>query len=67
VAGGSASTRAGAAATLDDFQAGVIRRVSELTSRRQFAGFYPPETLAGWRKIRVFDPQPAPGGDLVRR
>jgi hypothetical protein len=69
VAGGSSTQRGGvdSPTTLHDFQASVIRLVSEYTSRRQFAGFYPPETLSGWQKIRIFDPQPAPGDDLARR
>ncbi|MDG3005781.1 hypothetical protein [Paludisphaera mucosa] len=68
VAGGSAArSDADAPMTLYEFQAGVLRLVSELTARRQFAGFYPPETLSGWQKIRLFEPQPTPGDDLVRR
>lgn len=66
VAGGSAA-RADAPVTLQDFRSAVVRRVSELTSRRQFADLFPPETFAGWRKIRPFEPQPTPGDDLVRR
>ncbi len=66
IAGGSAA-RGDAPMTLGDFRAAVIRRVSELTSRRQFADLFPPETFAGWRKIRLFDPQPVPSGDLVRK
>jgi WD40 repeat protein len=68
IAGGSAD-RSGAesSTTLFDFQQTVLRLVSESTSRRQFAGFYPPETLAGWQKIRIFDPQAAPVGELVKR
>ncbi|MDR3618402.1 MAG: hypothetical protein P4L85_03555 [Paludisphaera borealis] len=68
VAGGSAaSTGPKGVTTLYDFQQSVLRRVSELTSRRQFAGFYPPETLSGWNKIRIFDPQAAPVENLVKK
>jgi len=42
--------------TLEEFQGTVINRVSELTSRRQFAGFFPPEYL-DWSDIRIFEPQ----------
>lgn len=66
VAGGAAA-RGDAPITLQDFRSGVVRRVGELTSRRQFADLFPPETLSGWRKIRPFDPQSVPGEDLVRR
>ena len=64
---GGAGGRAGSPTTLYDFKDRVIRLVSENTARRQFAGFYPPETFSGWPKVRIFDPQPTPGGDLVRR
>lgn len=69
VSGGADADRlaSGAPMTLYDFQHSVLRLVSELTSRRQFAGFYPPETLPGWSKIRVFEPQKAPVNDLVGR
>lgn len=68
VAGGSAERSSpDASMTLYDFQRTVLRRVSELTSRRQFAGFYPPETLSGWHKIRIFEPQAAPLENLVKQ
>lgn len=66
IAGGSAS-RSNAPITLQDFRSDVVRRVSELTSRRQFADLFPPETFAGWRKARLFEPQPTPADDLVRK
>lgn len=68
IAGGQgAAGRTNPSTTLLDFEKAVLRRVAELTSRRQFAGFYPPETLAGWHKIRIFDPQSAPVNNLVER
>jgi hypothetical protein len=66
VAGGAAAAGPKAATTLFDFQQAVVRGVSEKTSRRQFAGFYPPETLSGWNKIRIFEPQAAPVDSLVK-
>jgi WD40 repeat protein len=44
--------------TLDDFRAAVVRRVEQLTSRRQVAELYVPGTLPGSR-ITLFEP-PAP-------
>jgi WD40 repeat protein len=52
--------------TLDDFQAAVVNRVRELTQRRQFADFFSPEYL-NYSDIRVFEPQPAPSENLVKR
>jgi hypothetical protein len=43
--------------TLGEFQESVISRVSELTGRRQFAGFYHPEFLDRPDRIRIFEPQ----------
>ena len=51
--------------TLDDFQATVINRVRELTGRRQFADFFPPEFL-NWQDIRIFEPQPTPASFQAR-
>jgi hypothetical protein len=45
--------------TLDEFQAAIVNRVRELTGRRQFADFFPPEYL-DYSDIRVFEPQRAP-------
>jgi WD40 repeat protein len=52
--------------TLDDFQAIVVNRVSELTRRKQFADFFPPEYL-DWPEIRIFEPQSAPLEEVVKR
>ncbi|MDB5351610.1 MAG: repeat-containing protein [Planctomycetota bacterium] len=40
--------------TLDDFQDAVISRVKELTSRKQFAACYIPETLSP--RVPIFEP-----------
>jgi WD40 repeat protein len=60
--------RGGVSPTLDDFQAAVVNRVRELTQRRQFADFYPPEyfdrTIS---EIQIFEPQRAPVESVVRR
>ncbi len=45
--------------TLEDFQAAVVNRVKELTGRKQFADFFPPEYL-NWTDIRIFEPQRMP-------
>ncbi len=52
--------------TLDDFQATVVNRVRELTSRKQFADFFPPEYL-DWSDIRIFEPRPVPWETVTRR
>ena len=52
--------------TLDEFQAAVVNRVRELTGRRQFADFFPPEYL-NWSDIRIFEPQPAPWENVAKR
>jgi WD40 repeat protein len=52
--------------TLDDFQAAVVNRVRELTGRKQFADFFPPEYL-NWSDIRIFEPQPGPAEDVAKR
>ena len=52
--------------TLDDFQATVVNRVRELTRRKQFADFFPPEYL-NWSDIRIFEPQPAPWDNVAKR
>jgi len=56
----------GTSPTLDDFQATVVNRVRELTSRRQFADFFAPEYL-NCPDIRIFEPQPAPLENVARR
>ena len=56
----------GTSPTLDDFQATVVNRVRELTSRKQFADFFPPEYL-DWSEIRIFEPQPAPLENVAKR
>jgi len=56
----------GTSPTLDDFQATVVNRVRELTRRKQFADFFPPEYL-NWSEIRIFEPQPAPWENVARR
>ncbi|HKI18404.1 MAG TPA: hypothetical protein VKA15_11010, partial [Isosphaeraceae bacterium] len=56
----------GTSPTLDDFQATVVNRVRELTSRKQFADFFPPEYL-NWSDIRIFGPQPAPWENVAKR
>jgi hypothetical protein len=69
VAGRSAkvgSPGAGISPTLDDFQAAVVNRVRELTGRRQFADFFPPEYL-NWSDIRIFEPQAAPSDEVAGR
>jgi len=59
----------GRSPTLEDFQAAVLRRVLELTQRRQFAGFFTPEVLprADRARIRIFEPQSPPVEDLAGR
>jgi WD40 repeat protein len=52
--------------TLDDFQAAVVNRVRELTQRRQFADFFPPEYLS-YSDIRIFEPQRPPLANVARR
>jgi len=52
--------------TLDEFQTVVVNRVRELTQRRQFADFFPPEYL-DYSGIRVFEPQRAPAANVARR
>jgi hypothetical protein len=52
--------------TLDEFSEAVKARVLERSARRQHAGFYAPESLS-WKSIRIFDPQPAPVDQLVKK
>jgi WD40 repeat protein len=56
----------GASPILDDFQAAVVNRVRELTGRKQFADFFPPEYL-NWTDIRIFEPQTAPWENVAKR
>jgi WD40 repeat protein len=52
--------------TLYDFQAAVVNGVRELTGRKQFADYYPPDYL-DCARIRIFEPQRAPLERVVKR